>query len=151
MSAVKQRPSHLLLVTDLSARSDRAINRAFVLARAWQARLTVLHVLDELDVSNDLPSRPALEGAQQRVMRILRDDLADADGIHIDLRVKSGHADDMILESAKQLGCDFVVIGIAGNAPMGQSVLGSTVTKVSRHTSAPSSWSSNARGPTVGR
>ncbi|MEW9612886.1 universal stress protein [Shinella sp. S4-D37] len=137
MSALKRSPSHLLLATDLSARSDRAIDRAIALARAWHARLTVLHVLDELNVQNDQPSRPALAGAQQRAMRILRDDLADADGIRIDLLVKSGHPGDVILEAAKQLGCDFVVTGIAGNAPMGQSLLGSTVTKVTRHASAP--------------
>ena len=49
----------LLLATDLSARSDRALERSLSLARERGADLTVVHV-----VEGDLP--PALAEAQNR-------------------------------------------------------------------------------------
>ena len=45
-------PSKVLVATDLSARSDRAVERAVILAKQTGAALTILHVVDA-----DLPSR----------------------------------------------------------------------------------------------
>ncbi|MEE1611364.1 universal stress protein [Microvirga sp. CF3016] len=42
-------PKTILLATDLSARCDRATDRAVALAEEWQAMLVVLHVLENLD------------------------------------------------------------------------------------------------------
>ncbi len=39
-------PRHILLATDLSSRSDRALDRAVRLAREWDARLVALTVVD---------------------------------------------------------------------------------------------------------
>ena len=39
-------PHRLLLATDLSARCDRALDRAAQLAEEWQAELVALNVLD---------------------------------------------------------------------------------------------------------
>ena len=38
---------HILVATDLTARSDRAIERAFSLARETGAELTILHAVDD--------------------------------------------------------------------------------------------------------
>ena len=37
-----------LMATDLSPRSDRALERAVMLAREHDARLTIVHVVDEV-------------------------------------------------------------------------------------------------------
>ena len=39
-------PKRLLLATDLSARCDRALDRAAQLAEAWQAEIVAVNVLD---------------------------------------------------------------------------------------------------------
>jgi nucleotide-binding universal stress UspA family protein len=39
-------PKQVLLATDLSARCDRALDRAVQLTEAWQAELTAVNVLD---------------------------------------------------------------------------------------------------------
>ena len=39
-------PASLLLATDLTPRSDRALERSAQLANEWQAELTALHVLE---------------------------------------------------------------------------------------------------------
>ena len=38
-------PKTILCATDLSSRCDRALDRAALLARHWQARLVVVHAL----------------------------------------------------------------------------------------------------------
>ena len=50
-------PRHLLLATDLSARCDRAQDRALDLARAWKAKLTIVHALDVVNMTGT-PSAP---------------------------------------------------------------------------------------------
>ena len=54
-------PASLLLATDLSARGDRAFDRAVQLARQWRARLviaTVLPSLQELDFHDPIFGTP---------------------------------------------------------------------------------------------
>ena len=43
-------PKTILVATDLSARSDRALDRATALAAEWNARLVVLHALPVIPV-----------------------------------------------------------------------------------------------------
>jgi len=55
-------PKKVLLATDLSARSDRALDRATQLARQWDAGLVVVHALEDQALATrspyyeDLPS-----------------------------------------------------------------------------------------------
>lgn len=42
-------PRRIILATDLSARCDRALDRAAALASAWQAELIALHALEPLE------------------------------------------------------------------------------------------------------
>lgn len=53
-------PRSILLATDLSARSDRALDRAALLAKQWHSHLTILHVFEDqrspLDSVDPLPS-----------------------------------------------------------------------------------------------
>lgn len=137
MTVTDHTPRHLLLATDLSARCDRARDRAVALARSWGARLTVVHALDGLDIPNDQPSRPTLAEASGRAKRLLRADFADVKDVAVDFQVSEGRPGDIVLDTAADKGCDFIVTGIAGNEPLGQSLLGSTVTKITRHAAVP--------------
>lgn len=53
---------NLLLASDLSSRCDRASDRAVQLARAWKAKLLVVHAIDPayavryVKMTQDLPS-----------------------------------------------------------------------------------------------
>jgi len=137
MTASDFAPRHLVFATDLSARCDRARDRAVMLARLWKARLTAVHVLDVLDVPNDQASRPSLTGASVRAERLLRADFTDVNDIAVSFHIGSGRPGDFVLDIATKEACDLIVTGIAGNEPMGQSLLGSTVTTVARAASIP--------------
>lgn len=130
-------PAHLLFATDLSARCDRARERAIELARRWGARLTVVHAIDALDAPNDQPPRPTTDGAADRALRLLREDFADVQGVSLDFTVAEGRSDRLILDIAARQGCDLIVTGIAGNDPLGQTIRGSTVTALARHAPVP--------------
>jgi nucleotide-binding universal stress UspA family protein len=79
---------NVLLAADLSARGDRALERAVAIATTHQAQLTVLHVIEELDESNlTYRSHPtpswrappdALQIAKLRIRQGLHVDLGDA-------------------------------------------------------------------------
>lgn len=43
---VRHLPKKLLLATDLTPTCDRAFDRAIQLASAWQAKLTICHVIE---------------------------------------------------------------------------------------------------------
>lgn len=130
-------PRHLLLATDLSARCDRARDRALALARAWSARLTVVHALESLDVPGDHSSRPPVSEAAIRATRLLHADFAELKDVDIALHVGEGRPENVVLDTAVAKGCDLIVTGIAGNDPLGQPLLGNTVASLTRRAPIP--------------
>lgn len=135
-------PASLLLATDLSARGDRAFERAVQLARQWRARLvvtTVLPSMQELDFHDPVFGtppwqRPAL--LSQVVEKRLRREFA-VDDVELEVQVESGAVGPALLRVAQAHGCGLIVTGIARNALFTQPNLGSSVTWLSRHTMLP--------------
>jgi nucleotide-binding universal stress UspA family protein len=141
-------PRKLLLATDLSARCDRALERAVSLASDWQAQLTVLHVFEEepdtlsLRSERSKPSwrRPpdAAAIAKQRIRQALRADLGDA----IDqaaVMVEEGEPAEVIGSVASSEGSELIITGIARERPFAPHpvVLGKTVEQLVRRSPTP--------------
>lgn len=135
--APSEKPARLLLATDLSARCDRAFDRAVALAREWRARLGVVHALDALDAPNDHPSRPALRDAVARARRLMEADLAGVSGVEADLFVARGRPDEVVRDVAQKEGSGLIVTGIAGNDPIDQPLMGNTTARLARLGSIP--------------
>jgi nucleotide-binding universal stress UspA family protein len=139
------RPRKILLATDLSARSDRAMDRAAVLKAHFGAELMVLHVLEESEVPSSSalsfswppaetqgPNRERTEIARSQ----LRADLRDA-GEGVEIRVEEGHPAGVVLRVADEEGCDLIVTGVARNEKLGRFSLGKTVDAVLRNATRP--------------
>jgi len=138
----------ILLATDLSARGDRALERAIAIARRHDAHLIILHVLEELDESTltygtrVAPSgrRPpdAVAMAKQRVEQGLREDLSDAIE-HATLLVEEGDPAEVIERVASSERVDLIVTGIAreGLFATRPVVLGRTVEQLLRRLPLP--------------
>lgn len=141
-------PRKLLLATDLSARCDRALERAVSLATDWQAQLTVLHVFEETADPIAVPStasvpswrRPpdALTIAKQRIREGLRADLGEALEQAM-VRVEEGEPSDVIERVAANEGTELIITGIAGERPFAHRpvVLGKTVERLLRRSTTP--------------
>lgn len=128
-------PHRLLLATDLSARCDRALDRAAQLADEWQAELVALNVLDP--ASSPDQALAWLHGASEKQLlhvarRQLARDLAAAK-VQATLRlVRSEDAAAAIREIAAGTQSDLVVTGVSCNETLGRLFLGSTVENLAR-------------------
>jgi nucleotide-binding universal stress UspA family protein len=98
----------ILVASDLSARSDRAIARAALLAEQHQAKLMVLHVVDE-ELPVVLADRQA-EDADRSVRTALAS-LPHAAALSSDVRIVVGEHYQTILAEAETVEADLVVIG----------------------------------------
>jgi nucleotide-binding universal stress UspA family protein len=141
-------PRNILLATDLSARGDRALERALELARRHHARLTLLHVFEEFDESTltygarALPTwhRPpdATTIMKQRIRQGLQSDLGEALD-EAEILIEEGNPADVIQRVALSGQIDLVITGIAREGAFATRpvVLGKTVEQLLRHLPLP--------------
>jgi nucleotide-binding universal stress UspA family protein len=108
--------SNILFPTDYSELSNRAFPYAAALARAYGARITLLHVseLEEQDPNNPEHSFPALDAFGGEVERVV-------------VRGHSPYKD--ILEVTRQKNCDLVVMATHGRSELGQFFAGRSVSE----------------------
>lgn len=122
----------LLLATDLSARGDRALDRAAVLARQWDADLVVFHVLqpDPMRAANareqDAPSWRRPPDPRRAAEDRIRQDLME-ETISYSVIVEEGDVVDAILKAVEREACDLIVLGTARDETLGRMMLGNTV------------------------
>lgn len=135
-------PASILLATDLGARCDRAMTRAVMLARQWNARLVAVTVAPS-DRSSELrrellpPPAWARPGTQaEDATRELRRDL-DGCGIEVDVHVESGKVGPALLRAAERYDCGLIVVGIGKGGPLMASLPGGTIRWLSRHAPQP--------------
>ncbi|WP_454915835.1 universal stress protein [Xanthobacter sediminis] len=133
-------PRRILLATDLSARCDRALDRAVALATLWGAELVVVHALDPCGPvapgARDLPSWQRGPEPSVVVAEALQQDLAGAP-VRATYVVEQGDPADLILKTADAHGCDLIVTAVARDEILGRFLLGATVDTVLRHAKAP--------------
>lgn len=137
----------ILVASDFSVRSDRAMRRAALLARQLPAQLTLVHVIE-----CDRP--PSLVSAERTAASELLDDFArtmhDADGIKTDWMIRVGKNHSEILEAADESSADLIVVGPHRNRWQDMFV-GTTAERIIRQSTrpllvaanAPASWHRN--------
>tara|TARA_R110000787_G_scaffold62482_1_gene141275 strand:+ start:486 stop:1331 length:846 start_codon:yes stop_codon:yes gene_type:complete len=123
----------LLVATDLTVRSDRAVNRALALADELEAQLVVLHVVDD-----ELPSSVADRLKEEAELAI--DDQIEAaptlkGSVTRNVVFGSGYKD--ILKEAEDGEIDLIVMGTHREEAMGEFFLGTTVERVIRRGNHP--------------
>ena len=137
-------PKRILVPTDFSECSLRALEYGAELAMALGARLILLHVAEPaVYAENFLAVSPASEDVNQsllkksmeRLVAIGRDQIAHCAPEQILVRL--GHAHSEITDSAEALGADLIVLGTHGNPLLKHGVLGSTAERVVRQASCP--------------
>jgi nucleotide-binding universal stress UspA family protein len=144
---LSSKPCRILLATDLSARGDRALERAVTIAAGTQAHLTILHVFEE--IRDDMPMykyrvsswrRPddAVETAKRRIRHGLRLDLGDAVE-NATVLLEEGEPADVIERIAITDDIDLIVTGVAREGLFARRpvILGETVDRLLRRSPVP--------------
>lgn len=135
-------PRKILLATDLSARSDRALDRAAQLASQWKAALVAVHALEtqpdaaRAPTYEDLPSwrrppDPAL-AVERQIRRDIRDAVPD-----LRIVVTEGDAAEVVLNVAEREQCDLIVVAASRDQGLGRVSLGRTVEFLMRRAPIP--------------
>ena len=127
-------PVLILMATDLSARSDRALERAVELARAHSARLIVYHVIDE-----DLPAtvQDRVASAAKSEIEVCMEKMRGARQLDISIDVTAGKDYRDILDKAESAGADLIVMGIHRNEAGDKPIAGTTLERVIRNGQRP--------------
>jgi nucleotide-binding universal stress UspA family protein len=140
---------HILFPTDGSEISDKAAATAIGLAKALGARLTALHVvppylppLPEMGVgftyamTEDEYDRAVTAQAAEMLAKI--EEAAATAGVACDTATTTSPAPwDAIIRSARERGCDAIVMASHGRRGLAGLVLGSETTKVLTHSTIP--------------
>jgi nucleotide-binding universal stress UspA family protein len=129
---------HILLATDLSPNSKGAENRALELALAYHSKLSILSVMElptclygeagELGCSLPENRSKLLDDLQAR---------AASWGITPEIMVKQGESYKIIVNTAKAIGADVIVMGSHGRTGLTRLLMGSNTEKVIGHATCP--------------
>ena len=139
---------HLLVPTDGSELSARAIHQAAALARALAARLTLLHVQTAFPISlvgvGELVEPSTIDAlvsaARQQGDRILNGALAQAEqaGVPAAAAILSNPMPHRaILEEARDHNCDLIVMASHGRQGLEGLLIGSETQRVLTHSHCP--------------
>ena len=130
---------HILVPTDFAEPSDRALTMAIELARAFDSRITLLHVWSVPNMGYAESLTWPIEDMQRAARKSLDGALATAQKQYpkMDGVLREGLEWRQILEAVNELGCDLVVMGTHGRHGLPRLVLGSVAEKVVRLSTVP--------------
>ena len=102
----------ILYATDFSPEALAALPFAVSMAAENQARLTLLHVMGTAEMGESVQAEHYADSVRRRLQKLLPTDAKDAfEPMYL---VEYGPAADRILEVARGLGADLIVLGVRG-------------------------------------
>lgn len=131
-------PANILLATDLSSRSDRALDRSLDLRQLWDAKLSVVHAVEfpvwhrETRAWRQAPNR--LEAVRRQVRRNYLGEPENSDTL---ILIEQGNPEQVVLKAVEDLRSDLLVTGVARDEPFSRMVLGNSVSTLIRKAACP--------------
>jgi nucleotide-binding universal stress UspA family protein len=132
----------VLVGTDFSDGSSRAVERAADVAGRYGARLHVVHVWELPHAATSLVIDPGIEwhtpvekAARERLDALL--ETLRANHVEADSTLLAGVVWDQIVGAISPLGADLVVVGTHGRTGLRRALLGSVAERVVRFSSVP--------------
>lgn len=125
----------ILLASDLTAYTDRALDRAVLLASQSRAAIRFVHAIDP----GLLPEKywkMDVRDAQQHLEREVRDCGID-ETIDVSIKVLPGDAEKVVIEEAQTMQADLIIMGLSRDLTLGGMLRGTTIDKVVRSAQCP--------------
>lgn len=135
----------ILCAVDFSAHSRRALDHAVAIARWYEARVTALYVFSTAPLAAVGPGALAFEPLvltdtdRERLVSDVREFAAaeSAPGVAIDAAVREGFPATEIVEYARTIDADLLVLGTHGRSGVERLLLGSVAERVLRRAGCP--------------
>jgi nucleotide-binding universal stress UspA family protein len=136
----------ILVPVDGSETSKRGLEHATQLATAWQAKLELVHVVNEIVLTGGLaptyPYDPLIDVLRDEGKKILQEACAyvRAQGLEPETQLVEaigGRAARVIVDEARRWLADLIVMGTHGRRGVARLALGSDAELVLRHSSIP--------------
>jgi nucleotide-binding universal stress UspA family protein len=135
---------NILVPIDFSDTTDEVIDRAVSLARAWESRLWLIHVVSPPSVlvgenQDPRPIRRCIAEKLQKTRLQLRQEAGELrrQGLRITSLVVQGGTVKSIAKHAKKIPADMIVIGSHGDNTLYRYLLGSVSEGVLEETNCP--------------
>jgi nucleotide-binding universal stress UspA family protein len=131
----------ILVPMDFSDCSRKALSYAAAFAQQFQARLTLLHILEpyvpvpELSIVAPESIEGQMRETAERELRAVQQALGEE--ICAKTVMRTGTPFVEITEAARELGSDLIIISTHGHTGLAHVLLGSTAEKVVRHAPCP--------------
>jgi nucleotide-binding universal stress UspA family protein len=123
----------IVVATDFSTRSDRALRRATIIAKQLGAALTLIHVVDD-----DRPRHLVDEqiDAAQQILDETTDTIIQMDGISAESKVIAGDVFSGILQVAQNTAASMIIVG-PHRRQLRDAFIGTTAERTIAHSRCP--------------
>jgi len=138
----------ILVPTDLSKNADNAIRYALNFCKQFPAELVFLHathpMLDLPDTSLEFYDPIVFQDEKEQLSYVttnlnllFKEENIDEEKLNYSIELRIGFAADEIVETAKHLNCDLIIMGTQGATGLGKLFLGSITYSVIKKTDKP--------------
>ena len=124
----------IMIATDFSERSDRALRRAILLAKQFRTRLVIVHAVDDDQPLHVVESERDIAAD---LLREMRDSLHRIDSLDCDVRVLLGDAFEALREAVETEAPDLLVIGPHRRRLLRDIFIGTTAERTIRSVTCP--------------
>jgi nucleotide-binding universal stress UspA family protein len=134
--------SKVLVPVDGSDNSHRALDAALLLSEKLGAKVTAVHVMEDipvLHIQSEKLLRELLDAYKKQSQLILSkcSGIATRKGLSINTKLLQGNAGSTILDFCEKEKYDIIIMGSRGRGKFKELVLGSVSSKVIHHSSCP--------------
>ena len=134
--------SRILVPVDGSDNSYRALDAALLLSEKLGAKVTVIHVMEDIPVSyvvSEKLLREIVDAYKRENQLILSNcsEIATKKGLVIQTKLLQGNPGSIILDFCEKEKYDIIIMGSRGMGKFKELVLGSVSSKVLHHSSCP--------------
>lgn len=143
---VMLKPAKILVPTDFSEYSDKALRQGLDIAKQYNATVYLYHVIEDPHqtiVDYSLPEaeitaleRDEMEVAKKMMQKQL-EKFPQAQEVSVNLEVGEGHPSEEILRAVKKLGVDLIVIASLGRTGLAKYFIGGIARNVLKAAEVP--------------
>jgi nucleotide-binding universal stress UspA family protein len=124
---------NILIATDLTINSDRALERAIRLAKCSGAALHIVHVAPVYQLSGKAKESAALKQDKETLIRAYLSGYKGADTVKAEIHVvESGNAFAEIIKASQETTADLIVMGVHNKVGFKDLFVGTTIERVIR-------------------